>query len=362
MLSDYIIKNLFDQFKYGMKKNLKIISESLNKNSCNSVLDTMLIYGIECSGRKKIAEKFNSYFISVGKLEDENIDQNNENNFCDYMTDQINTQFTFHPIDNIYTKQMIKNIKLSKSKGHDGISSEVLKLISNDISSSITLIISQSLTTGIFPDKLKIAKVVPIFKKDSKKEFQNYRPISVLSVISKIFESVIHDQLNEYFISNKLFCAQQYGFMKNASTELASLELIDRLLSQLNDLKIPINLHLDLSKAFDNISHDILLDKLTYYGVTNASLQLLINYLANRLQYVQIDDEMSSLHTKKLGIPQGSIVGPLFFSIYINDIVKCNDKFNCILYADDTTLNSTIDSFGQEIEAIQRNISKELQN
>ena len=128
-----------------------------------------------------------------------------------------------------------------------GLSSEVLKLISNEISSSITLIINQTLTTGIFPDKLKIAKVVPIFKKDSKKEFQNYRPISVLPVISKIFESVIHDQLNEYFINNKLFCAQQYGFMKNASTELASLELIVRLLNQLNDHKISINLHLDLS-------------------------------------------------------------------------------------------------------------------
>ena len=322
----------------------------------------MLIDGVECSDRKKIAEKFNSYFVSVGKLEDENTDQNNDNNFRDYMTDQINTHFTFHPIDNIDTKRMIKNVKLSKSKGHDGISSEVLKLIINEISSSITLIINQTLTTGIFPDKLKIAKVVPIFKKDSKKEFQNYRPISGLPVISKIFESVIHNQLNEYFINNKLFCAQQYGFMKNASTELASLELIDRLLNQLNDHKIPINLHLDLSKAFDKISHDILLDKLTYYGVTNASLQLLKSYLANRSQYVQIDDEMSSLQTIKSGIPQGSILGPLFFSIYINDIVKCTNKFNCILYADDTTLNSTIDSFGQEIDTIQRNISKGLQN
>ena len=109
------------------------------------------------------------------------------------MTDQINTYFTFHAIDNIDTKRMIKNIKLSKSKGRDGIYSEVLKLISNDISSSITLKITQTLTTGIFPDKLKIAKVVSIFKKDSKKNIQNYRPTSVLPVTSKIFESIIHD-------------------------------------------------------------------------------------------------------------------------------------------------------------------------
>ena len=121
-------------------------------------------------------------------------------------------------------------------------------------------------------------------------------------------------------------------------------------------------MHLDLSIAFDKISHDILLDKLTYYGVTNASLQLLKSYLANRSQYIQIDDEISSLQTITSGIPQCSILGPLFFSIYINDIVKCTNKFNCILYADDTTINSTIDSFGQEIDTIQRNISKELQN
>ena len=109
--------------------------------------------------------------------------------------------------------------------------------------------------------------------------------------------------------------------MKNASTELASLELIDRLLNQFNDHKIPINLHLDLSKAFHKISHDILLDKPTYIGVTNASLQLLKSYLVNRSQYVQIDDEMSSVQTIKSGISQGPILGPLFFRIYINDIV-----------------------------------------
>ena len=150
--------------------------------------------------------------------------------------------------------------------------------------------------------------------------------------------------------------------MKNASTELASLELVDRLLNQLNDHKVPINLHLNLPKAFDIISHVILLDKLTYNRVKNASSQFLKIYFANRSQYLQIDDEMPSLQKVKSGIPQGFIVGPLFFSIYINNIVKCTDKFNCILYADNTTLNSTIDSFEQEIDTIQRNMSKELQN
>ena len=253
---------------------------------------------------------------------------------------------------------MIKNVKLSNSNGHDGIYSDLLKLLGNAISKSITLIINQSLRTGIFPDKLKIAKVIPIFKKDSKKLFKNYPPISV---ISKIFEMTIHEQLSDYFTTNSLFCKKQYGFMKNASTELAALELIDRLLNQLNARKIPTNLYLDLSKAFDSISHDILLDKLRYYGVTDGSIQLLKSYLSNRKQYVQIDGLMSSMQYIQTGIPQGSIVRPLLFSIYIYDIVKCTEKFNCILYADDTTFNSTIDCFGKEIHVIKQNISAELQ-
>ena len=269
-------------------------------------------------------------------------ERHRESHYRDYLTDQVEAQFTFRSISNSDTVRMIKNVKLSNSKGHDGISSDLLKLLGKAISKSITLIINQSLRTGIFPDKLKIAKVIPIFMKDSKKLIKNYRPISVLPVISKIFEMAIHEQLSDYFTTNSLFCKQQYGFMKNASTELAALELIDRLLNQLNARKIPSNLYIDLSKAFDSFSHDILLDKLRYYGVTDGSIQLLKSYLSNQKQYVQIDGVMSSMQYIQTGIPQGSIVGPLLFSIYINDIVKCTEKFNCILYADDTTLNSTI--------------------
>ena len=145
------------------------------------------------------------------------------------------------------------------------------------------MIINQSLTSGIFPNSLKIAKVTPIFKKANNKLITNYRPISVLPVISKIFEIVIHEQLSEYFISKNLFCPQQYGFRKNLSTELAALELLDRVLDQMDKHKIPINFHIDLSKAFDSLRHDILLDKLTYYGVTHPAKKLVESYLSNCL-------------------------------------------------------------------------------
>ena len=165
----------------------------------------------------------------------------------------------------------------------------------------------------------------------------------MLPVISKFFETVIFDQLTEYFTNNNLFSSQQYGFRKNASAELAALELTDRLLTQLKYFKIPVNYYMTLSKAFDSLHHIILLQKLTYYGVKNSANDLLRSYLSNSKQYVRIDDISSSIVSINTGVPQGSILGPLLFNICINDIIMSSDKFNYILYADDTTLNATVE-------------------
>ena len=216
--------------------------------------------------------------------------------------------------------------------------------------------INQSLTSGIFPNSLKIAKVTPIFKRENNKLITNYRPISVLPVISKIFETVISEQLSDYFLTNNLLCPQQYGFKKIFSTELAALELLDRVLDQMDKHKIPTNFYIDLSKAFDSLRHDILLDKLTYYGVTIPAKKLIESYLSNRMQFVQIGNKVSTMKPVLTGVPQGSIIGPLLFNIFINDIVKASQKFAFILYADDTTLNSTLDSLGNDPEEIQNSI------
>ena len=251
-------------------------------------------------------------------------------------------------------------MKTSHSRGHDGISSELLKLIADDISKCITLIINQSLHSGIFPDKLNIAKVTPIHKKGDNKLITNYRPISVLPVIFKIFETVICDQLDRYFVSNNLLCPQQYDFTKNSSTELAAVEVIDRLLNQLNKQKILINFYLDLSKAFDSLCHYILLEKLAYYGVQNKAKDLLESYVSNRKQFVQIGEIVSQVKPISMGVPQGSVIGPLLFNIVINDIIKSSSKFSFILYADDTTLNSTLDNFGTNPDDIEKSIIIEL--
>ena len=183
--------------------------------------------------------------------------------------------------------------------------------------------------------------MTPVYKICDKKLINNYRPISVLPVISKVFETVIFYQLTEYFTNNNLFSSQQYGFRKNASTKLAALELIDKLLTQLKDIKIPVNLYMDLSKAFNSLSHDILLNKLTYYGVKH----LLKSCLSSRKQHVQIDDISSSIVSINPLVPQSSIPRLLLFNICINDIIMSSDNIHFILYADDTTLNATVESF-----------------
>ena len=342
------------------RKTWQTIDNALHRKPHKSSPDGVLINGDMCSDKKNMANAFNEYFATICT---NNNPCNNTVPHTDYLKASIHSTFKFKTINNAVTLQYLSNLKPSNSCGHDDISSAILKSISNEISDCITLIINQSIVTGSFPENLKLAKVVPIFKKDDKSQIKNYRPISVLPVISKIFENVMHTQLIEYFTDNNLLSSQQYGFRSNRSTELAALELMDRNIHHMNENCCPVNIYLDFSKAFDSLNYDILLSKLAYYGIQPNALRLLTSYLQDRCQYVQLDNVKSCEHPTTCGIPQGSVLGPLLFNILINDITEASTKFDFIMYADDTTLASTLENFGtvNDVTNLERELNQKSQ-
>ena len=240
------------------------------------------------------------------------------------------------PVDEKLVLALITNLPNKTSSGIDNISNKLLKQIKHIIVQPLTLIINQSLTSGIYPDKFKISKVTPLHKKDDRTAISNYRPISLLPTMSKIIERVIHSQLYAYFNENNLITEQQYGFRPRHSTELAALKLTDTIMYEL----------------------DRSLYKLKYYGLGNVAYNLIENYLTNRQQQVKLGNTNSNLLPMCIGVPQGSILGPLLFSIYINDLPKTCPKFHRIMYADDTTLYSFLENFVSN--DVEREINCEL--
>ena len=205
---------------------------------------------------------------------------------------------------------MIDRLKNKSSKGIDGISNNLIKTAKYVFAKPLTLIINQMLSSGIFPEQLKVSKIIPLHKANDKMFITNYRPIALLpsTSISKI--------LTSHFVENKVISPQKYGVRANHSTELAALNLVDYLTYKLDNGIIPINIYIDLSKAFDTLIHSILLDKLSHYGVNGVAKKLLQNYLSNRHQVVDFNGSTSDTLEIKTGVPQGSVLGPFFFGVH----------------------------------------------
>ena len=220
----------------------------------------------------------------------------------------------------------------------------------------LTHICNLSLSEGIFPDELKLANVIPIFKSGDHETFNNYRPVSTLCTISKVFEKIMYSRLLNYLDHYKILFSYQFGFRKSHSTYMAFMVLIDKLTRALDEGKFVVGILLDFSKAFDTVDHDILLTKLSHYGIRGVPLLWFQSYLSNRQQFVAYNGVSSSVKTVKCGVPQGSILGPLLFLIYINDLVNVCSHCLPILFADDTNLFVS----GVDMSHISEIVSKEL--
>ena len=346
---EYYFKTFTSQ-KNDIKKTWKTIDETLNRRKNKSKFPSeFIVNNRSIADQKEIADQFNIFFSNIGSTLSDSIEIDDSTlDFTDYLNNHTQHHFNFNTITESETLSIINKLKSKNSSGKDEISNKLLKSIKDEIAKPLTIIINQSLKTGVFPDALKIAKVKPLYKKGDNFCLNNYRPISLLPTISKIFERVMFTQLYSYLNANNLLSEQQYGFRSQHSTELACVKLVDYITTEMDNIKkikTPTAIYLDLSKAFDTLNFNILLNKLQYYGINGISLSLIRNYLTNRFQYVQFENSESDLLEIKTGIPQGSILGPLFFSIMINDLVNSSNKFKFLMYADDTTIYFNLEDF-----------------
>lgn len=336
----------FQKFQTDIKKTWMTIKDVMGSSKSKTLFPTHFEINDEnTEDSVVIANAFNKYFAEIGPNLADKIHCPQNIKFQNYLNSPTQQQFSFQEVNAESVSKIIDSLKSKPSYGWDGMSSNLLKTIKNSILESLTLIVNQVLLNGVFPDKLKVAKVTPVFKKGSNKLLSNYRPISVLPAISKVIEKIMHKQIHEYFTISKFYYTSQYGFRSLHSTELAAAELTDRLYTTMDQNQVPLNIYLDLSKAFDTLDHDILLQKLQYYGLTDSALHLLQSYLTNRKQYVVFKEVKSEIKLVTTGVPQGSVLGPLLFIIYMNDFVNASSDFYPIIYADDSTLFASLNSF-----------------
>ena len=229
---------------------------------------------------------------------------------------------------------ILNSIIASKVTGLDELPARFIKDGSSVIAKHITHFVNLSITTGIIPDDLKVARVVPLYKKKTKTNVENYRPISVLSIISKIFERIVFNQLNNLLTEHKLLYIFHSGFRSSYSTDTCLIHLTDYITQECDNGNYTGMVLLDLQKAFDTVDHAILLKKLSGVGVTELSICWFRSYLTGRVQDTDVESTLSVAKGITCGVPQGSILGPLLFLLYINDMsaaVKCK----LLLYADD---------------------------
>ena len=322
-------KNLLEKTNINIKQKWNTIRLIINRqkvqdNSC--IIPNNILGKHYATVAEKLADK-------LPKITKDDVPSKSQIN-CNT---KMKNHFVFNITNEREVYELILKLDSSKGPGTDNIDTKSLKSIANIISKHLSLLFNQSILEGIYPQCLKIAKCVPIFKGSPLDPSLpvNYRPISILTGINKIFERILHNQLSKYLQENNLLPPFQYGYRKQHNTSQAIADYADYINKAIKNKKVTIAVFMDLSKAFDTVDKTILNDKLQELGLTNLSTSLIDSYMSNR-KFCMTNDE--KLYDLKYGVPQGSILGPLLFIMYTFDMTKITDKNKVIVYADDTTV------------------------
>jgi len=291
------------------------------------------------------------------------LDQDYCNKLSDFVSSKIseNTRFTIPLVSSNFVLKELKTMKTDKAIGLDGLNAKVLKLASPAIIGSLTHICNLSILTGTFPSKWKEARIVPIYKGGPKDKCANYRPISILPILSKILEKHVFVCMYQYLVEHNLLLNTQYGFRKDHSCQTALIELTEKIYRAIHEGKVFGAAQLDLSKAFDLVNHNLMIEKLKLYQCGDDAIKWVQSYLSGRTQCVKIRQFQSDFQPVTTGVPQGSILGPLLFIVYLNDLSICTDISNELLYADDTTLTAADYNVGILEKCLSDNVQNVVQ-